>query len=148
MSDTLKDLCDLLAESTLTLTFSKDCVSGLIGRKMCRCWRCRKVEPEEQEPEWERVAELVTTGFHAEMDLKIRAQRERLAATAAAPLASRGNEPRIKALFEAGRVWEAQTVILEELGRRYCSVDLDREAEQMIHDNLWDLIDELEEGKP
>lgn len=74
MSDTLKDLCELLKD--VPFTFSASCVSGLIGRETCRCWRCRGVEPDAEESGWARAAELISEGFQAEQFRAIRIARE------------------------------------------------------------------------
>lgn len=77
MSEATRQLCEILAEIGAKVTFSANCISGLVGRDTCRCWRCRSVHPEDEEPGWERLAELATEGFHAETRQRIRLARER-----------------------------------------------------------------------
>ena len=77
MEDRTRKLCELLSKAGAVVSFSKDCVSGLVGG-MCRCWRCRAVAPDEQEPGWERVARLVSKGHEAELFLEIRIARSKI----------------------------------------------------------------------
>lgn len=77
MRDLVGELCELLPKVGAVVSFSKDCRSGLVG-DMCRCWRCRAVEPDEQEPGWERVAYLVSLGFQAEFNLNLRIARSEI----------------------------------------------------------------------
>ena len=60
MSDLIRELCDAINEAGATISFSKNCVSGIIGRDKCRCWRCRGVEPEAEAEAWEAEAERLT----------------------------------------------------------------------------------------
>lgn len=67
MSDATKELC-----TGARVTLSANCISGLVGQDTCRCWRCRGVEPAEEEPGWKRLAQLAGEGFHAEQRQRIR----------------------------------------------------------------------------
>lgn len=55
----------LVAFRGTTFTFSKNCIYGLIGR--CFCWRCRGVEPEEEDDWWPRVARRHSELFRERM---------------------------------------------------------------------------------
>ncbi len=73
--DLLKELCDLLDEAGATVTFSANCVSGLIGREVCQCWRCRAVEPGEELEGWDKAAKLISRGHSAEVAHQLRLRR-------------------------------------------------------------------------
>jgi len=64
--DFTRELCDIIGEHGFT--FSRHCVSGLVGREICQCWRCRGVEPEAEAPKWARAAQLISQGHAAEQD--------------------------------------------------------------------------------
>jgi hypothetical protein len=57
--------------------FSINCISGLVGEGTCRCWRCRDVDPGEEEPGWARLAELASEGFYAEQRHQARIRKAR-----------------------------------------------------------------------
>ena len=92
MDNHFRELCELLSAAGPAVSFSKDCVSGLVG-DMCRCWRCLSVEPDEQEPGWERVASLVTKGYQAEFDLELRIARSGIDAAGGQPSSRETAEP-------------------------------------------------------
>lgn len=76
MSDASERLAEILEEIGAEVTFSMNCISGLVGRETCRCWRCRGVEPSEEEPGWERLAQLASEGFRAETRQALRLARD------------------------------------------------------------------------
>ncbi len=90
MEDLGRYLCELLSE--VKVTFSKNCVSGLIG-DMCRCWRCRGVEFDEQEPGWARVASLVSKGYQAEFSLELRISRSEIDVVGSRPSSQETAKP-------------------------------------------------------
>jgi len=63
----LKELCELIDSAGGRFTFSANCVSGVIGRDQCQCWRCRGVPIEDEDSEWKDVA----AGHSAEFRRKI-----------------------------------------------------------------------------
>lgn len=73
----IDDLAEILSDAKLTVTFSAHCVSGLVGRDTCQCWRCRGVEPEEETPGWARAAELISRGHQAEVVSWLRLEKFR-----------------------------------------------------------------------
>lgn len=70
--DLLDDLGKLLDELGAQVTFSAHCVSGLVGREICQCWRCRGVEPEDEHPGWAKAAELISEGHSAKVAGQLR----------------------------------------------------------------------------
>ncbi len=66
MSDTIRDLCDLLGSAGIT--FSINCVSGCLpgGRSECQCWRCRGVGQSEEDPEWAAKSRSISDDFRDE----------------------------------------------------------------------------------
>ena len=72
----LDELCDILDEAGVTVTFSQYCRTGLVG-DLCRCWRCRKLpKPDQGTPEAEaekREAELIDRA-HYGFKLKFKTQ--------------------------------------------------------------------------
>lgn len=65
MSDSLKQLFDILKEANVRVTFSRHCCSGLIGADKCECWRCRKARGL---PPDEALAERVTKAAKGEFN--------------------------------------------------------------------------------
>ena len=39
--DSIGELAALLEQAGVTVTFSQWCRSGIVGRELCVCWRCR-----------------------------------------------------------------------------------------------------------
>lgn len=72
-----RQLGEILEEIGATMTFSINCISGLVGRDTCRCWRCRGVDAGEEEPGWARLAELAKEGFYAEQRQQARLRKAR-----------------------------------------------------------------------
>ncbi len=40
--DWLEELCKLMREGKIRMTFSKYCQSGIVGLDQCPCWRCER----------------------------------------------------------------------------------------------------------
>ena len=62
-----EELGRILSECGAKISFSATCRSGLVGREICQCWRCRGVEPEDEHPKWARAAHLISGGHGAEV---------------------------------------------------------------------------------
>lgn len=71
MSDLIQDLCDLLDACGAKVTFSANCRSGIIGRDKCQCWRCRGVDPSDEDHWWADVAAAHSRIFSHKMARKI-----------------------------------------------------------------------------
>jgi hypothetical protein len=52
----LEELCQLLKEANVEVTFSINCRTGYFGQDGCNCWRCRKSRGEEATEETEKLA--------------------------------------------------------------------------------------------
>lgn len=52
----VETLSRLLDESGATISFSVNCISGLVGQSNCMCWRCMKTRGEESTEETEALA--------------------------------------------------------------------------------------------
>ena len=72
----LKELCELIDSAGGKLTFSANCVSGVIGCDQCQCWRCRCVPVEDEDPEWKSVAARHSADFHRKMLKQFRSRSE------------------------------------------------------------------------
>lgn len=59
-----------LAKSTRRVMPSANCISGLVGHEACRCWRCRKVDEHDEEPNWPRLAGMAKEEFCAAQRLR------------------------------------------------------------------------------
>lgn len=74
----LEDLLEVLKDiKDIEISFSANCVSGLIGRETCQCWRCRGIDPLEELSGWGRASMLISRGFCEEQR-----NRRRVKATA------------------------------------------------------------------
>lgn len=60
----LHDLAALIDEAGLTMTFSANCRTGLVGG-LCRCWRCAGVDPDDEDPVAARDAEAADRAYKA-----------------------------------------------------------------------------------
>ncbi len=71
----LKELCELIDSAGGKLTFSANCVSGVIGCGQCQCWRCRGVPVEDENPEWKDIAARHSTEFRRKILESLRQSR-------------------------------------------------------------------------
>lgn len=55
MSDLIAQLSELIEAAGGKISFSANCRSGIVGDR-CRCWRCMKVRPEDEDPSWSEAA--------------------------------------------------------------------------------------------
>jgi len=61
--DAITELADALDGAGLTVSMSAHCRSGIVGRDVCRCWRCRGEKgPTADESAAERDAKLIDAG--------------------------------------------------------------------------------------
>ena len=67
-ADSISELCRLIDEAGLTVTFSANCRSGLIG-DLCRCWRCSWDPPDQEHPEAHRDALAADRAYGAGLGL-------------------------------------------------------------------------------
>ncbi|MEM9597063.1 MAG: hypothetical protein AAGD06_22515 [Acidobacteriota bacterium] len=59
------ELAELLTEVGARVTVSAHCVSGLVGRDDCRCWRCRGVDAADEDPSWAETARRISRAFRS-----------------------------------------------------------------------------------
>ena len=56
LPDPIKRLAEAIEKKGSKISFSKNCISGFVGRDKCQCWRCRGDRDEEVTKESEALA--------------------------------------------------------------------------------------------
>ena len=77
-SDAIDELVAILKQAKVKVTFSQWCRSGIVGRELCVCWRCRGLDGPEENRSFEEMAARAIDGLWRRRVRARKAQEYRL----------------------------------------------------------------------